>query len=165
MRVLPFTILAAIALALQVSLAPAMRLTAARFQPQFLLIVALYVALYARAEVALIGCWVLGLLLDLSSITPMGGFAFAFGLVGLGIVSARASLFRDHPVSHFFLALVFGLLANEVVALREAVRFGLRVELLVIQPLGTAVYTALLAPYVMLLLNRFRRRMHFPDTV
>jgi len=163
MRPLPFIILAVVTLVLQVALMPAIALTSARFQPQLLLIVAMFVALYARAEIALIGCWVLGLMLDLATIGPMGAFAFAFGLAGLGIVSARASIFRDHPLSHFFLALVFGLAANEVVALRQAVVSGPSIQLVVLEPLGFAVYTALIAPYLMLLLNRLRGVMDFPE--
>ncbi|MCG3178360.1 MAG: hypothetical protein BIFFINMI_00687 [Phycisphaerae bacterium] len=166
MRLLPFVILAVVTLVLQLALAPAISLTSASFMPQFPLILAMFVALYARADVALIACWSLGLLLDLSSRGPMGGFAFAFGLVGLGIVNIRASIFRDHPLSHFFLAMVFGVVANEIVCLREA--FGSQLggftwHHLFVIPAGNAVYTALLAPYLMLLLVRLRRVMDFTE--
>jgi rod shape-determining protein MreD len=166
MRPLPFAILALIALVLQVSLVPAMAVTSAGFKPQLLLVLAMFVALYARPDAALLGCWTLGLLADLSSIGPLGGFAFGFGLAGLGIVATRASLFRDHPLSHFFLALSFGFLANEIVSLRDAV-YAARYDArrLVVLPLGAAAYTALIAPYLMLLLNRFRRVMRLPERV
>lgn len=163
MRALPFAILAFLALVLQVSLAPTLAVTSARAQPQFPLILALFVALFARADAALLACWTLGLLLDLATVGPIGAFAFAFGLVGLGIIRIRASLFRDHPVSHIFLALTFGFLANFIVAVRVAIDHGLSAQLLLVQPLGAAVYTALLAPCLMPLLNTMRRIMHFPE--
>lgn len=164
MRLLPFVLLAAVTLVLQVTLAPAIALTSAQFAPQLLLISAMFIALWARAESAMIGCWTLGLLLDLASGGPMGAFAFSFGLVGLGIVAVRASLFRDHLFSHILLALVFGLLSNTVASLVDAVHSGnWSLNLLLIQPLAVAFYTAMAAPYMMLLLNRFRRFMHFPE--
>jgi rod shape-determining protein MreD len=120
----------------------------------------------SSSRAALIACWTLGLLLDLASSGPIGCFAFAFGLVGLGIVGLRASLFRDHLLSHFFLALVFGMIANEVVVLRDAIGgAGWSWRLLFLQPAGNAVYTAIVAPYVMLLLLRLRGAMHFPARV
>ncbi len=164
MRPLPFAILAVVVLVLQVAVAPAIALTSARFQPQFPLILAMFVALYARTDAALLGCWTLGLLLDLASLGPLGVYAFSFGLVGLGIVGMRASLFRDHFFSHIFLALVFGLLANLVAVLVVGIRAGnWSLHLQVVQPLGVAFYTAMVAPYLMLLLNRFRRTLRFPE--
>jgi len=165
MRPLPFAILAVLTLVVQLILGQAIALTGSGFQPQFLLILAMFIALYARVDSALIGCWTLGLLMDLNGSSPMGVFAFAYGLLGLGIVSVRGSLFRDHPVSHFVLAFVFGLLADGIVVLREAVTnaSGFQAHLLVVHPLGVAIYTALLAPWVMLLLGRLRRWMNLPE--
>ncbi|MDD4892284.1 MAG: rod shape-determining protein MreD, partial [Phycisphaerae bacterium] len=116
MRALPFAILALLSVVLQVSITPA--LDAAHTLPQLPLILAVYVALYAKADAAMIGCWILGLLFDLATTGVLGGCALAYGLTGAGIVYFRSSEFRDHPLSHVFLALVFCFLANEVVAFR-----------------------------------------------
>ncbi len=167
MRALPFAILAAIALVLQISVVPAIAVSGG-FEPQLLLILALFVALFARAEAALIGCWVLGLLVDLQSEARLGSYAFAFGLVGLGIVQIRSSLFRDHPLSHVVLAFLFCLLAEMVAAAPLAVSGvppGALIRLLLYQPLSTAAYTSLLTPCLMPLLNTFRRKMQFPERV
>jgi rod shape-determining protein MreD len=163
MRVLPFIILAVICLVLQVAVAPALAVTSLRAAPQPLLILALFVALFARSDAAVLGCWTLGLMQDLASIGPIGAGALAYGLVGLAIVHVRSSVFRDHPLSHIFLALIFGFLANELLALRVAVADGFNNRLLVAEPLATAIYTALLAPCLMPLLNATRKLMQFPE--
>lgn len=165
MRALPFIILAVLALVLQVAVAPALIATSVRSQPQFLLILAVFVALHARADAALLGCWTLGLLMDLASVGPMGAFSLAFGIAALGMVRVRASMFRDHPLSHVFLTLVFGFVVNALVALRVAASCGFSWQLLAVQPLGAAIYTALLAPCLMPLLNIFRRTMQFPERI
>lgn len=164
MRPLPFAILAVLALVLQISLAPAIE-APPRTLPQLPLILAVYVALFAKADAALIACWSLGLLMDLASIGPMGGCAVAYGLAGAGIVYIRSSVFRDHPLSHVFLTLVFCFLANEIIALRVAINHGVGFHrsLLLFDPLASAIYTALLAPCLMPLLNTTRRVMQFPE--
>jgi rod shape-determining protein MreD len=163
MRALPFAILMLLALVLQVSIAPVLVATSVRAAPQFPLILAVFVALYARQEAAMIGCWLLGLTMDLATIGQFPGFALAFGLVGFGIVRVRASVFRDHPLSHVFLTLLFGFLANAIVASRVAFSAGLDWRLLAAQPLGVAIYSALLAPCLMPLLTSLRRVMQLPE--
>ena len=163
MRALPFFILAIICLVLQVAVAPAMAVTSLRAAPQPLLILALFVALFAKRDAALLGCWMLGFMQDLASVTLIGTGALAYGLIGLAIVRVRSSVFRDHPLSHIFLALVFGFLANELIALRVAAADGFNSRLLLAEPLATAIYTALLAPCLMPLLYAMRKLMQFPE--
>ena len=165
MRALPFIILAIICLVLQVAVAnPALAATSLRAAPQPLLILALFVALFAKSDAALLGCWTLGFMQELAGLTTLGAGALSYGLVGLIIVRIRSSVFRDHPLSHIFLALIFGFLANEFMALRLAAKIGdFNARLLVAQPVATAIYTALLAPCLMPLLNAMRKLMQFPE--
>ena len=58
-----------------------------------------------------------GVMQDLLTQTPLGLYALSYGLVGMFVVSTQEVVYREHPLTHFSLALVGGLLAR-----RRAVR-------------------------------------------
>ena len=163
MRVLPFAILALAALVLQVAVAPHLALTSARYQPQLPVILMVFISLYARSDPALLGSWTLGLLVDLASVGPLGGFAFSYALCSLGILAVRSSLFRGHPMSHFILTFASATFAEILVLVRLLLPDRVQPHALLLAPLAIGLYTALLAPYAMLLLNLFRRSLRFPE--
>jgi hypothetical protein len=83
------------------------------------------------------------------------------------VVSAQDLVAKSHPVTHFVLALVGGLLSGLVVLIHGWIRGpGVSISTL----LGSALYTALLAPIVLGLLqlikgvfafqSRRRKRIH-----
>ncbi len=135
-------------------------------RPNLLAILAVYVALAARSQDALLACWVVGMATDLCSQSyrghgNVGVNALALGLVGLGIVKVREYTFRDSVVTH--LVFTFGatlLLSMAVGAHLCWVRddwdpFGRAVA----ASIYAAIYTGVLAPYGHWCLHKLRGLM------
>ena len=172
MRWFPYFILAYVVLGIQIGLGDFLSWQGAR--PNLVLAAVLFVALNAPRDAALLGCFSLGLFQDLLSQQPPGLYALSYGLVGMLGVAAQQSFNRDHPVLHGILALAAGLVVASVLAVHAIVRPppagvvngavvpAARVPIL---PLFiTAVYTALLAPALLWLLHRFKRRFAFQSS-
>jgi rod shape-determining protein MreD len=100
-----FILAAAAALTLDASLMPAFAFGGAT--PSLVGCVAAFVALHAERRRAWWGCWVLGLLLDLSSPMAIGGavtfvpgpFALGFALGAALVLSVRAEVMRRSMVA------------------------------------------------------------------
>ena len=74
-------------------------------RPDFLVLLALFFALYAPRRHAPLAALIIGLIADLLSYSPSAtAFAFSFGLLGLLTLSARRMLYPDHPISRLILA-------------------------------------------------------------
>ena len=86
MRWLSYFILGYLAVALQIGLAPYLAYRGA--VPNFVLLAAIFIAVNAPREAALLGCFMLGAMQDLVTQQPPGLFAFSYGLVSL-LVSRR----------------------------------------------------------------------------
>jgi len=157
MRWIGFLILLALAAVLQSTVVSWIRIQ--RIGPDLVFLLALFYLLYAEPLDALIVAWLAGLTLDLFSQVRLGTFAFSFGLVGLVLVRLRQLVFRDHPVTQLFLALVgcelTQAVARSVTAVLEP-RLAWGPTDVLLGALYTALYTAVLAPYVLWLLLRFR---------
>jgi rod shape-determining protein MreD len=166
MRSLGYFILAYVALGLQVGVGRYLSWHDAR--PNLVLIAVVYLALHARREPALLGCFFVGLCQDLLSQQPPGLYALAYGLVGLVVSGTHQAIKRDHPLTHFALALVGGLMTAVLLAAHTLLRPAgparvvgdmaappLRGDLL---PLFvSAGYTALLAPVLLWVVGRVAR--------
>lgn len=98
MRLLPYILLGYLAVGLQVGLSGYVRLGGAA--PNLVLIVAVFIALFAAKDVALLSCFVLGLMQDLLTQQSLGLYAFSYGLTAFLISSAASMLYRDHPLTH-----------------------------------------------------------------
>ena len=122
----------------------------------------------------LLGCFLLGLFQDLVTQQPPGLFALSYGLTGMVAVSAHHAVYREHPLTHFLLVLLGGLVTSAVLLLHAwvhpaaprsfgpdgttllpAIRLSAAVEF------TRTVYTALLAPVVLGLLQRCSRFFAF----
>ena len=112
MRWLAYFILAYVAVALQIGLGPFLRYKGA--QPNLVLLAAVFIALNAPREAALLGCLCMGLLQDLVTQQPPGLFALAYGLTAMVAVAVHQVVYREHPLTHFSLALVGGLITMTV---------------------------------------------------
>src|ERR1041384_2202503 len=112
MRWLPYFILAYVALGLQAGISAEVAVWSAR--PNLVLIAAIFIALHAPRETALLGCFVMGLLQDLLSIQPLGLFALSYGLVGMFVISTQEIVYREHPLTHVSLALMSSLMTGAV---------------------------------------------------
>jgi rod shape-determining protein MreD len=117
MRWIPFAILAYFAIAFQMALSGFINWGEAA--PNLVLPVVVFVAVNARRQDALLAAFILGALQDLFSQHPPGLFAFSYGLVGLFVVGTQPAVYRDHPLTHFFVTLAGGLLTGAVIVFNE----------------------------------------------
>ncbi len=157
MRWISYFILAYLIIAIHMALAGYLRWGQA--SPNLVLPAAVFIAINARREHALIGAFGLGFLQDLFTQHPLGLFAFAYGLVGLFVVGTQPAVYRDHPLTHFFVTLLASVLVGFVVLFNNwaypilHTHSGqLRQPMLGI--LASALYTAALAPIIMGLLGK-----------
>jgi rod shape-determining protein MreD len=168
MRWLPFFILAYVALGVQSGLSGYDQVY--RGRPNLVLLAALFVAVHAQRDAALLAAFVLGLMQDLLTDSPLGLNAFAYGAIAAIIVNVQEVVYRDHVLTHVSLGLVGGLIYAAIVYLhglvyhwahagRSSSSSWSRPSLLPL--LAGAVYTAALAPVMLYVLQRFRRVFGF----
>lgn len=156
MRWISYFILAYLAIGVQIGAGEFLRFGGAR--PDLVLLAVIYIAINAPREAALLGALGMGLMVDLVGLHPLGLYAFAYGLVAMFVVSAQEIVYREHPMTHFSVALVASLLVSTI-ALIHGWIFGPRLPLA--QHFSTAVYTAVLAPIVLGLLQRMKKAFAF----
>ena len=157
MRWISYFILAYLIIAIQMALAGYLRWGAA--SPNLVLPAAVFIAINARREHALIGAFGLGLLQDLFTQHPLGLYAFAYGLVGLFVVGTQPAVYRDHPLTHFFVTLLGSVLVALVVLFNNWAYPILHAHSAQLrQPafgiFASALYTAALAPIIMGVLGK-----------
>jgi rod shape-determining protein MreD len=166
MRWLPFFILAYVMLGLQVGLSGYGHVLSGR--PNLVLMALVFVAINAQRTAALVGCFILGLLQDLlTQQSPLGLNAICYTMVGWFIVSTQEIVDRNHFLTHIVLVLLGGLLYSLLIYGHGWIYYGwLKSGLRLAHPRGTplivsAVYSALLAPFVLFVLFRMRRIFGF----
>ncbi len=113
MRWLSYFILAYLTMAAQIGLADLLILRGAKVN--LVLIAAVFIAVNAPREAALIGCFVMGMLQDLLTQNPPGLHAFAYGLTGLAVVGMQPYLSKDNPIAHMAMTLLGGVITAAVV--------------------------------------------------
>jgi rod shape-determining protein MreD len=165
MRWLSYFILAYLALGVQLALSGYIEIGGAG--PNFVLLVVILLAVNGAREQALLGSFFLGLMQDLLTLHPMGTWAVAYALVAMFVLSTQEVVYREHPLTHFFLALLAGILCGVVLTFHAWVYPLLHKGSTPGTATGvfaSAVYTAVLAPIVLGVLQRmkgafgFRRR-------
>jgi rod shape-determining protein MreD len=170
MRFIAYFILAYITLGLQLGLGHYANFGGAA--PNLVLLAVIFLAANAPREPALLGAFSLGLMQDLLGLGPPGLYAVAYGLVALVVLRTQHSVYRDHPLTQLSVALVAGLIVAFVVTIHGWIRpagpkmvDGAVAIAAVRAPVGrlyvSAVYTAVLAPPVLWMLNRTRRAFAF----
>lgn len=155
-----FAVLVYLVTVIQTSVAPFLAVHSIR--PDFMTIVAVFFGLYARPADAMLGCWIIGLLIDLCSLSHpvranVGLHALVLGLLGLFMVKTRGVTFREGMVSHLIYTFVVCFLLTLAVRVHttwDGPDTALTRHMAV--ALYTAIYTALLAPYVHFVLRRLR---------
>src|SRR5262245_23975678 len=100
-----FSVVLFVLTVLQTAVAPFIAVHTIR--PDLMVIFAVYCALSARTHDALLACWIIGLVIDLASLSyadraNVGFHAFALGLLALAIVKTRDLTFREGIASHLF---------------------------------------------------------------
>lgn len=156
MRWLSFFILAYLAVAIQSGLGGYAQIHGA--SPDLVLLAAVFLCLNAPADAALLGCFILGLVHDLLTLQPLGSYALAYGLFALLAVKAREELPRRSPLSHAILALVGGLITGAILVLQGWIHPP---GLSLLPAFISALYTAILAPVIVWILQRFGRLFAF----
>src|SRR6478609_6332561 len=119
MRGLAFTLLAYVALALQIGLGPYIEWQGAR--PNLVLLAAVFIGMNAPREPALLGCFVLGLVQDLLTGQALGVYALSYGLAALLVTGSAQVVYRDHPLAHLTLVLAAGVIAMFVALLSQRI--------------------------------------------
>jgi rod shape-determining protein MreD len=166
MRWFPFFILAYVAFGIQTGLRGFIDVRGA--EPNFVLLAAVFVAVNAQRDAALLGCLLLGLFQDLlSPHAAIGLNSFAFGAIAVCVVSTQEIVYKDHFLTHLTLGLGGGLLYAALVYGHGWLYYVvMHAPLRASRPsggplLGGAVYTALVAPLVFGLLRKIKRRFGF----
>src|SRR5215210_4341814 len=112
MRWLSCFILAYIALGIQIGAGEFMRVGGAK--PNLVLLAVIYIAINAPRDAALLAGFLMGFMLDLTGLGPLGLYAFAYGLVAMFIVSMQEVVYREHPMTHFIVTLFASLIVSTV---------------------------------------------------
>lgn len=163
MRWLSFLILTYLIIGVQIALSGYVNY--GRVAPNLVLPAAVFIAIGASREAALLGALLLGLAQDLFSQAPLGLFAFSYALMAIFIASASSSVNRDHPLTHFALTLLGAILVNSIACLNEWLypllhgsRGGSPSLTLA---LGSALYTAIVGVVMLGILCRAKRLFAF----
>ena len=180
MRWLTYFIFAYAALGLQVGLGDYLSYRGA--VPNLVLIAAVFIAVHAPRDTALLGCFGMGLMHDVLTHQPLGLFAVAYGLVGLMAAGSQQVVHREHPLARLAVALAGAAVVAGLVLLNgwvqppgpaETVWVGgtgaspaVQAALRATRPspateFTRALYTALLAPPLLWLLGRVKRAFAF----
>jgi rod shape-determining protein MreD len=166
MRWFPFFILAYISLGLEAGLARAIEWKGA--SPDLVLLAVVFLALSAPRDTALLACFILGLLHDLTGHGTLGLLAFSYGLAAVFIVAIQQAVNRRHPLTHFMLTVFAGFVIAIVIALHGLIRppAALNVEGVFVHPPAlplfySAIYSAILAPFVLAGLQKISGVFHF----
>lgn len=158
MRWLTFSFFAMIAWVLQTTLAG--RVTVLGVGPDWVFVLVVFFALYARRTDGFLAGWALGLGTDLMSIERLGLLSLGYGMTALLVGSIRHLVFLKSAWTHFAVTLMAGFVLQAYLGLYRVFQF----------PLGSAgpagvfaegamisVYTAAWAPIVHYVLLRFSR--------
>ena len=156
MQWLAFLITAILTVTVQTTLAPA--LTVGGVRPDFILIAVIFFALHGRGLDAVIAGWALGFAADLQSVQRFGLMALCYALVAYGVYAIRPYLFRRHPLAHFLVTFVSGLLVYSLllsVTRIEAAMWGGSARGGWGLAFWVSLYSACFAPFVQRLLLMF----------
>lgn len=170
MRWTVYYILAYVALGFQIGLSPYVRYQGA--EPNLALLAVIYIAINAPRDAALLAAFGIGVLQDLLSAHQPGLYALSYGLVAMFVAGAQHVVYREHPLTHFSLALVGGLVTMCVLVLHDwlippfkaTVEGHTVIAAVRVSPATLftgALYTAVLAPLIIGGLQRVKGLFNF----
>ncbi len=158
-----FAIAAWITLGMETGLRDALRIGHS-VSPSFVLPLAVFIALSAERKQTLWACFVLGLLVDLTTavelssqsasaeaLTIIGPYALGFLLAGKFVLTTRSIVIRRNPITLVCLTFASALLVHIVVTSMLSIRASFIDQILfhggteLLARLGQAVYTAVMA--------------------
>ena len=152
-RVLRLLLALYVAIVLQTLLAPSLEILGVR--PDFPFLVVLLVAFYEGAAGGALGGFVAGLFVDLNSAQALGITSLANSVVAFGVGSVVDRLIRGSMLTRFLVALVATVLRDQIlVFFGDPGGLSGSFRLFLHSSLPGGIYTALLAPPVMALVER-----------
>jgi rod shape-determining protein MreD len=163
MRWLSYFILAYVALGVQIALDGFFDFKGVT--PNLVLLVVIFLAVNGGREPVLLGSFILGIMQDLLTLHPLGTWAVTYTLVAMFVLSTQEIVYREHPLTHFSLALTGGILCGVVLTIHgwiypllhgPGTGHGGGIALFT-----SAIYTAVLAPIVLGVLQRMKRAFAF----
>jgi len=156
MRWPAYLILVYFAIGTQIGMGEFLRVSGAK--PDLVLLAVIFIAVNAPRDAALLGAFLIGVTQDMVTLSPLGLYAFSYAMVGMFVVSSQELVYRAHPVTHFSLALVGGLLTGTILLIHGWIK-GPSVS--ATELFTSAIYTAILAPILLGLLNQTRKAFAF----
>jgi len=136
----------------------AARLAIYQVRPDLPFVLVVFFSLYLRRRDALVMAWIMGLMVDLSSLERLGLMAMAYLLSAAAVSAARESVFLRSAATHFAVTLAAALLLQTLLCAYRLVMYpGVGWPTVTAEGVGTAVYTALCAIPTLHLLVRLPR--------
>lgn len=157
MRSLPYFILAYLMMGLQIGLGGYLKIGGVA--PNLVLLAVVFIAVNAPAEAALLGAFGLGVMQDLATLNTLGLFALSYGLVAMFVVSTQQFVYRGHPLTHLSLGFAGCLMTSFILLLHAWIRGPEKLGVMMM--FYHCLYTAILAPLVLGVLNWMRRSFGF----
>ena len=159
MRTIAYLILAYVALGAQVGLGAF--ITVGGAPPNLVLLAALFLALNAPREPALMGCFGLGLMQDMLTQQSLGIFALSYGLVAMFVISTQQLVYREHPLTHVSIAFSASLIVAVITILHGLFRLDSEQRVAISKLFYVMLYTTALSPIVLGLLQKLRKAFGF----
>jgi len=139
------------------------RIAVENVKPDLMLALVVVLSLRSRWQDMFVANWVLGILKDLTSHTPVGMYGVLFMSVGLLAGVAVRQVFGDHLLVHLVCAFVLAAACECAVAVLLVLIHGLpRSGAIMRAAIGGAVYTALISPPLAWLMVRPARWLRLP---
>jgi rod shape-determining protein MreD len=125
------------------------------------LLAALFIALNAPRDAALLGCFALGLMQDLLTQQTLGIYALSYGLVAMFVINTQSLLYRDHPLTHISVAFAGSVICAMVLLLHDVLRLPPQERAEVSRLFYSAIYTTVLSPFLLGALQKIRKAFGF----
>ena len=154
MRWITYLILGYLVLGIQVGFSGFVNVGGAA--PNLVLLAAIFVALNAPKESALMGCLALGILQDLLTQQTLGIHAFSYGLVAMFVISTQAIVYREHPLTHMSLALAGMTIVSMVMLIQGWIWFDRPSRLSPLTLMYATLYTTMVSPLMLGVLGRIK---------
>ena len=127
-------------------------------RPDWVLVLIAFYSLHTRGLGVAAAAWVLGLVVDLHSLERQGLMALSYLLAALLVAEARGFVVPRRPSSQVIVTLFPALWVQAIGLLYRGVVYGASSvgwPAMILSAVGSAVYTALMAPPIHLVLLRF----------
>ena len=134
----------------------------------FALIFLIFVSLHCAPADAVAAGWLMGLMKDVYSVGPVGLNALILSICGGYVSHTKNYIYKEHPVAQLFLAVTAAWLANALylaaMLLSPESAFG-SPRLVALRTLYSILYTALPAPFLLMLLRALKPWLGFSGRI